>query len=371
VVRLVQQKFVALTLDGRLPNTHRDAETDFLLKHKVLSDGVRSATGYVGAITASGKELARGGMPNTGLQQFLEAAVKAFDALPPSELLPGAMQVPERGPLDSRRLVAVAPPPGALIVRVYNRQLMHEGKHGFRYTVAQDYIAALRDPKLGFVSSPTESVDRYREPGNDMMWVTKAEWQAMMPTNPRVGQRVPMPLSLCLRIFRFHLDPGRGVSEGQNFAGASAAAGKLQLTVEEVSPSAVRLRLDGLVQLESTRDFLKGYTSPSNLGPGRSQFNPGSPFGHGLWYKPRLLGYLAYDPRKEVFTRFDMVALGEVHGRPSPENPSAERLGAENPLGIAFELITDRKPADYLPPKGLLNDGGAYDLPRYLCLPKH
>jgi hypothetical protein len=72
-----------------------------------------------------------------------------------------------------------------------------------------------------------------------------------------------------------------------------------------------------------------------------------------------------------VFTRFDVVALGEVHGRPCAENPSGERLGPENPLGIAFELVTDPRPADYLPPKGLLNDGGAYDLRRYLCLPKN
>jgi hypothetical protein len=335
-----------------------------------LSDAARAANGYVGTITASGKELVRGGMPNTGLHKYLEAAAKAFVALPASEREPGAVKIPERGPLDPRRLVAVRPPIDALIVRVYNRQLMHDQKDGFRYTVRDDYITALRDPKLGFVSSPTEATDRYREPGNDMMWVTKAEWQALMPANARLGQVVPVPTSLCLRIYRFHLDPGRGVSEGQNFSGASAAAGNLQLTVEKVSDSEVRLRLDGMVNLENPRKALEGYQSPGNLGPGRSQFNVGSPFGHGLTYKPRLLGYLAYDPAKNKFTRFDVVALGEVHGRPSAENPSAERLGAENPLGVAFELVTDPKPADYLHPKGLLNDGSAYDLPRYLCVPK-
>jgi hypothetical protein len=367
----VKQKFVAVTLDGRLVNHHKDSETEFLLTNKVLSDAARSANGFVGTITASGKELVRGGMPNTGLQKYLEAAVRGFAALPASEREPGAVQVPERGPLDPKRLVAVAPPPGALIVRVYNRQLMHDSKGGLRYTVSEDYIPCLRDPKLGFVSNPTEATDRYREPGNDMMWVTKSEWQAMMLANPRVGQVVNVPTSLGLRILRFHLDPGRGVGEGQNFSRAPATAGKLVLTVEGVSSSEVRLRLDGTVHLEDPRDYLKGYTSPGNLGPGRSQFNPGSPFGHAFWYKPRLLGYLAYDPQKKAFTRFDIVALGDVHGRPTSENPSAERLGPENPLGIAFELVTDPKPADYLHPKGLLNDGSAYDLPRYLCVPKN
>jgi hypothetical protein len=56
-VRLVQQKFIALTLDGWLPNAHLDSETEFLLEHKVLSAGVRSATGCVGTIIASGKEV--------------------------------------------------------------------------------------------------------------------------------------------------------------------------------------------------------------------------------------------------------------------------------------------------------------------------
>jgi hypothetical protein len=84
-------------------------------------------------------------------------------------------------------------------------------------------------------------------------------------------------------------------------------------------------------------------------------------------YKPQLLGYLAYDPGLKVFTRFDIVALGELRGRPSPENVMGERVGEQNPLGIAFELVTNPRPADFLSPKGLLNNGGQYDLPRYLC----
>lgn len=339
---------------------------EFLLNNKVLSDGARSATGYVGTITASGREVLRGSNPNTGLHKFLEAAVKTFRALPASERQPGAIQVPERGPIDPKRQVAVAPPPDALIVRVFNRQLMHDGKGSYRHTVRSDYIPALYDTKLGFVGSP--QTDRFREPSNDMMWVTKAEWQALMPASPRVGESVKVPEALSLRIFRFHLDPCRGIGEGQSFAGAPASAGNLQLTVEEVTSSMVRLRLEGAAELKDSRDYLKAYQSPNTVA--HSQFRVGSKFGPQMWYKPRLLGYLAYDPVQKVFTRFDFVALGELRGRPTAENVMGERLGAENPLGIAFELVTDPKPADYLHPKGLLNGGGQYDLPRYLCTPK-
>ena len=365
-VRLVKQEFVALALDGRVANRHKDSEMEFLLTNKVLSDGARSATGYVGAITASGKNVARGSNPNSGLHKFLQEAVKVFRAMPPEERQPGALQVPERGPIDPKRQVAVAPPPGALIVRVYNRQLMHDEKAGYRFTARTDYIPALYDTKLGFVG--IDQTERFREPSNDMMWVTKAEWQALMPASPRVGQLVKIPDSLGLRIFRFHLDPCRGIGEGQSFAGALASVGKLELTVEEVSSSVVRLRLEGTADLKDSRDYLKGYQSPNTLT--HSQFTVGSKFGPAMSYKPRLLGYLVYHPGKKIFTRFDIVALGELRGRPTAENVMGERLGAENPLGIAFELVTDPKAADYLPPKGLLNGGGIYDLPRYLCAPK-
>ena len=111
------------------------------------------------------------------------------------------------------------------------------------------------------------------------------------------------------------------------------------------------------------RKALEGYES--NSPKLFSQFKVGSPFGHGITYEPRLLGYLAYDPAKRLFTRFDLVALGDLHGRPCGENVVGERLGQTNLLGIAFTLVTDPKPADLLCPKGL-GSGEWYDLPRYL-----
>lgn len=363
MVRLVKEKFVALAVDGRLVNTFHDDEVDFLRQHVRVAN---AAHGTVDTVNAGGKHLEYGELhPAPGVfQKSLERALKAFAALPESERAPGAVSIAQRGVIDAKRLVAVAPPPDTLILRVYNRQLGRTPEGELRYTVSEDYIPALRDPKLGFVSSPTGATDRFREPGNDMMWVAKAEWQALMPANPRVGQSVPVPVSLCERIFRFHLDPMRGFGEGDNFTHATAKSGQLQLTVEEVSGSSVRLRLDGTANLENPRDFLKGYQSPGIKE--HSQFAVGSPFGHGISYQPRLLGYLAYDPARKVFTRFDMVALGDMQGRPSGENVVAERVGAANPLGIAFELVTDPKPADYLSPKGLRTSGSSYSLQRYL-----
>jgi hypothetical protein len=363
----VKEKFVALAVDGRLVNTYRDDEVNFLRDHVRVAN---AAHGTVDTVTASGKHLEYGEL-HTGTGVFhksLERALKAWAALPASERAPGAVKIPDRGPVDPKRQAAVAPPPDTLIIRVYNRQLGRDTKGELRHTVSEDYIPALRDPKLGFVSHPTAATDRFREPGNDMMWVARAEWQAMMPANPRVGQKAPVPTTLCERLFRFHLDPGRGFGEGDNFPNVTASAGQLQLTVEEVTPGSVRLRLDGTANLHDPRRYLEGYQSPGTKE--HSQFAVGSPFGHGITFQPRLLGYLAYDPARKVFTRFDVIAIGDMRGRPSGENVVGERVGAANPLGVAFELVTDPKPADYLSPKGLRTGGNSYDLKRYLGVAK-
>jgi len=63
-------------------------------------------------------------------------------------------------------------------------------------------------------------------------------------------------------------------------------------------------------------------------------------------------------------TRFEVVALGEIKGRPVDANLFGERLNDPNLLGIAFSLVTDPKPADLVPPKGM--GGNGYNLKRYL-----
>src|SRR5262249_41663516 len=154
----------------------------------------------------------------------------------------------ERGPLDPRRHAAKGPPAGTLIVRVYNRQLERTPAGEYRHTVPEDYIPPLRDPK---VVASDQATALWTQPANDYLWITPAEAHAMRPENATPGQRLDVPASLCARIFRFHLDPSRGLSENNNFAHVTAAAGKLQLTVEAVSAAEVRLRLDGFAHLHN------------------------------------------------------------------------------------------------------------------------
>jgi hypothetical protein len=360
VVRLVKQEFVPLTINGRIRDFD-DAECRFLQKADC------GGQGRVDIITASGKMVARAelqvGNPKTHLLS-LERAMKAWAALPEAERKPGAFQVPERGPLDPRRNTAKGPPEGTLIVRVYNRQLERTSRGEYRHTVPEDYIPALRDPK---VVGTDQATSLWTQPANDSLWITQAEAQSMMPANPILGQRIEVPASLCERIFRFHLDPSRGLSENDNFSHVTAAAGKLHLVVEEASKTEVRLRLDGFVDLHNPRTGLLTYQSPGVKEHTRNTRIP-------LDYDPRLLGYLAYHPGKKVLTRLDIVALGDVRGRPNGENIVGERRGDANPLGIAFELVTNPAPADYLPPRAARDEvsvrPGVNLVERYLGLSK-
>ena len=350
----MKEKFVPLAVDGRIVNFCDDAETEFLSKPTICVANSASGAAYV--VSAGGKRLERAELhPGKGVfPRSLERGLKAFAALPAAEREPGAVQVPARGLVDPKRAVATAPPAGALIVRVYNRQLGRTDKGVLRHTVPEDYLPALRDPD---VVGRDSSTALFTQPANDFMWVTREECRAMMPANPLAGQEVEVPRALAERILRFHLDPGRGLTESNAFDHVTASAGKLSLTVEAVTKTEVRLRLDGYAELHNPRKYLLDYQSPGVKKHSKSQT--------ALDYVPRLLGYVAYDPVKKAVTRFDVVALGEVRGRPVDSNLFGERVNDPNLLGIAFELVADPKPADLVSPKGL-RAGVGYDLKRYL-----
>lgn len=334
MVRLVKKEFVPLAIDGRT-RSFDDDEARFLEKADV------GGQGRIDVISASGKRVAYPELNAKSYYASLEQASKKWAALPEEERKPGAYQVPKRGALDPRRAAANGPPKGTVIVKVYNRQLTRVRKNEYRHTEPGDYLPALSDAK---VMGSNKATALWTQPANDHLWITQAEARAMLPSKPETDQRVEVPPSLCERLFRFHLDPARGLSENDSFTHVKADAGKLWLTVEKASKSEVRLRLDGYAILHNPRRELLSYKSPMIQKYSKSQIP--------LEYQPRLLGYLSYDPARGALTRFDVLALGDVRGRPNGANLLGERLGEANPLGIAFELVREPKPADLLAPKG-------------------
>ena len=127
-------------------------------------------------------------------------------------------------------------------------------------------------------------------------------------------------------------------SEGGILGKKDVRSAKLTLTVEDVSPERIRLRLAGFVHTGTTFDKEKATT-------------PNGPLGFG--FQTPLHGIVEYDRTKKAFVRFDVVASGEVWGRWGDANgksQTVERPG-RTPVGFAFELAGNTS-TDRLPPGG-------------------
>jgi hypothetical protein len=316
-----------VALDARKERgEYKDADGDFV---RATSCVTVTASGSVCVVTAGGKALGPYSGPGVGMDKWLGTKLKAWAALPESERAPGAVKVPRTESLDPRR-AALALPRGALVVRVFNRHLGWRADKTLRYIIAEDYL-----PK----SSPA-SIERYGMAQNDFMWIPEKEWQAFIPAEPKKDERHPVPVSFALRLFRYHLDPCRGFSEGAAFTSSKANAGKLTLIVQDVSADRLILRLEGSANLQQK---------------GRE----------GLaYYQPALLGYIEYDRSKKAFTRFDLLALGTASGLPTDANGVVTPRKGPYPLGIAFELVTHPTTAERLHPRGARDNVTAYLEPR-------
>ncbi len=169
------------------------------------------------------------------------------------------------------------------------------------------------------------------QPNTEYMWLTREEWQALVPANPVKGAKLTVAPAICERIARFHLSPRRALTGEDGIVPPKAIKkAVLTLVVDDVSPDRIRLSLAGAVQWGSEFDAAK---SPLAMG-----------------FVTLMHGILEYDRTKKAFVRFDIVAPGEVWGSWG-EAKGAERDG-RSPIGFAFELATGDSPRDRIPPAG-------------------
>jgi hypothetical protein len=315
VVRLVNEKFIPVAVDARRERARKDAVGELVR----TGDWVTiTASGKTTVVTASGKMLGNvAGISEKHRLASLASILTAWDGLPETERNLGKIDL---GQPDAGRPLA-QPPAGALVVRVWNRQFERETDGRLRYTEAEDYPEKDRG-----------SAGRYRESAQDTMWIPETEWKALLPEKPEKGRSFPAPDSFVLRLFKYHLDPERVLGEGVTFGGARAGDGKVTLTVEEMTPETIRLRLDGSARLAQKR-----------------------PDGKQTVYEPALLGYLTCSARDRTVTRFEMVALGDVTNTPRGVRPGV------HPLGIAFDLVSRPTVAERVVPRG-----GRDNVQRYL-----
>jgi hypothetical protein len=257
--------------------------------------------------TPSGRMLTE--MKNVGnlpgeLKRLLQSGAAAWNRLPAEERRPGAVTVADVSfdPGFHRPV-----PAGALVLRQYQRGL----KRG------PDGTLAAHD--FSFKEAPVWAQ-------RDRAWILADEWKALIPATPAVGAQVELPAPLKRRLLRYHFVEAL-VGEPGAWQPEQIRSDKLALTVEGVSDSTIRYRLDGSVLLATEPD-------PATARCG---------------LQGKVTGIATVDRAKGAFTRFDVVLIAECWGALNQHN-AVSREG-RNPVGFAFELGTGAA-VDSVPPQG-------------------
>jgi hypothetical protein len=263
-------------------------------------------------MTSTGRLLSGEVKDRNGLAQGLQGVLDAYAKLPEEERRPRKVEgeVKPQAP----------PPPGGLVLTVYDRLLAGTRDGNYRLPEGGDFGGLRTDAPHGQRSS---------------LWLTEAECKTLIPEKTRPGQTHAVPDMLARRIWLYGLVPQSFWVVEEFWKPNSVRAGDLQLTVEEVSEQVIRLRLHGSVVLS---------------GPGVLHEWPDRKFIKNVEnrYEARLEGVLIQDRKRGKLVRWDMVALGDYTGRWFTNNKGWKEAtaAAPLPLGFAFEL-----------------DATAYDLP--------
>jgi hypothetical protein len=247
------------------------------------------------------------------LVQGLNQVLDAYGKLPEEQRRPTAVEG-EIKPVP-------APPEGGLVLTIYDRLLGRSAEGEYRLPEGTDLAGLRTHAPAGQRSS---------------LWLTAEEHQSLMPENPQVGQSFTIPEKLTRRICLYGLWPQTLWVVEHAWQPDSLREGELKLTVEEVAPNSVRMRLHGSI-LMSVPSRLRRYPTSEYVKDLENRYDAG------------LEGVVEYDPAARKITRWDMVALGGYSGAMfTTREENGQRIGDDQwreatledpaPLGFAFEL---------------------------------
>jgi hypothetical protein len=276
--------------------------------------------------TSAGRSLT-GRVGGKGVAQGLKEILAAYAKLPETERRPKTVAGPNK-PMP-------APPPGGLVLTIYNRALGRDDEG--RYRLPQGCDLGARHYRERGVTR-TEGLATCAPAGQrSSLWLTATECNSLIPEDPRPGATHAVPARLARRIWLFGLlAECLWVVEG-GWLPNSVRAGDLQVTVLEVNRESVRLRIHGSVLLVGKGGHLKVANR----------------------YDARLEGVLVYDRGKKAIARWDMAALGDWTGEWFTNRAGWQEARPDAPLRLGFSFALDR--SDYETPERRRPRGFVHD----------
>lgn len=271
-------------------------------------DGWLRGTNLV-LMTSTGRLLAGTVKDRTSLAAGLQGVLDAYAKLPEEERRPKTVE----GEVKPQ----VLPPPGGLVLTIYDRPLGRSEPGKYRLPEGSDFAGLRTHAPAGQRSS---------------LWLTEAECKSLVPEAPQKGQTLAVPTKLAKRIFLYGLVPQTLWVVENTWQPSSLRAGDLQLTVQEVSAQMIRMRIHGSVVLVGKN----GHTKEVKEGETR--------------YDARLEGTLEYDRAQKRITRWDMAALGDYTGEWFAGNVRWKEATRDAPMPLAFAFELDQT-AYELPPE--------------------
>ena len=249
--------------------------------------------------------------------------LEEFRSLPDAERRPAledsSLARPPRRPVP-------APPAGGLVVRGFCTYLRGDPERAGRMVRSREFYYK-------------ENPDRWAaETQSDMLWLTRAEWQSLVPQDPRVGDTADVAAAIQKRLFStLAIDYMEG-----SVNTLKPRETRMTLTVARVSPEAIDLRLDGYGRLGKDLDEALR-KQPNSRG-----------------CEVRLLGRVRYDRLETAIERFDVVGIGEAWGNKMDYVHREIRVEAYPwRYGIACELVRGDSAIDRIAPYNMLHYGGS------------
>lgn len=167
--------------------------------------------------------------------------------------------------------------------------------------------------------TPAVFRDRWNQ---DFAWFRKAEARSFLPAALVNGESCEVPKPLIERLVRLHLVDHVRALNYAFFKPEEVEVALLKTTVMEVREAGIAVRFEGATRASTPAPDSRGYES-------------------------KLAGRAIWDPRKERFTSFELVAVGDRWGAGNCNQRNNDTARA--PMGIAL-VMAGNQPADRICP---------------------